>query len=87
MDVYKDGFTIELSAVCLYKLYGKLDTLLHLYYYELLTWCTYKLYISMKPFKCWKWWNKNPKQKVRKLAWKQVRYSVTKNLTYISYGV
>ena len=29
------GFTIEISAVCLYGLYGKLDTLLHLYYYEL----------------------------------------------------
>ena len=24
------GFTNELSAVCLYRLYGKLDTLLHL---------------------------------------------------------
>ena len=24
------GFMIELSAVCLYGLYGKLDTLLHL---------------------------------------------------------
>ena len=28
-----------------------------------------------------------PKQKVHKLAWKQVRYSFTKNPTYISYGV
>ena len=34
--LYIQGFTIELSAVCLYRLYGKLDTLLHLYYYELL---------------------------------------------------
>ena len=25
-----EGFTIELSAVCLYGLYGKLDTLLHI---------------------------------------------------------
>ena len=30
------GFMIELSAVCLYGLYGKLDTLLHIYYYEFL---------------------------------------------------
>ena len=30
------GFTIELSTVCLHWLYGKLDALLHLYYYELL---------------------------------------------------
>ena len=30
------GFMIELSTVCLYRLYGKLDTLLHLYFYELL---------------------------------------------------
>ena len=29
-------FTIELSAVCLYGLYGKLDTLLYLKNYELL---------------------------------------------------
>ena len=30
------GFMIELSLVCLYGLYWKLDTLLQLYYYELL---------------------------------------------------
>ena len=33
-------FMIELSTVCLCGLHGKLDTLLHLYYYELLMYHT-----------------------------------------------
>ena len=50
MGMYKD-LRIELSAVCLYELYGKMDTLLHLYimnfcyqcvngFYEVVSLCT-----------------------------------------------
>ena len=43
MSMYKD-LRIELSAVCLYGLYGKLNTLLHLYHYNEL-FITYTMFI------------------------------------------
>ena len=46
------GFIIELSTVCLYGLYGKLDTLLQLYYFELLVIFSK---ISLPERQFWQW--------------------------------